>query len=44
MVGDVETHNQLWLRMNYQGKLPRSRVIWGPGRSDFTPYYPNEGR
>jgi hypothetical protein len=44
MVGDVETLNRLWERMGYQGRLPHSRVIYGPNRIDTTKYFPNEGR
>jgi RHS repeat-associated protein len=44
MAGDVETLNRLWERMGYQGRLPHSRVIYGPNRPDTTKYFPNEGR
>ncbi len=44
MVGDVETLNKLWERMGYEGRLPHSRVIYGPNRVDTTKYFPNQGR
>ena len=44
MIGDVETLNQLWQRMGYSGRLPHSRVIYGPNRFDTTRYFPDMGR
>jgi len=44
MAGDVESLNRLWESMDFVGKLPHSRVIYGPGARDFTQYFPNVGR
>lgn len=44
MAGDVETLNRLWERMGYEGRMPHSRVIYGPNRIDTTRYFPNQGR